>query len=330
MGLVNALNRIVVPKDGVNRLQRAPYEALYLTFNHRPSRTGYWIRYTQDRRGPRASKSEAALWFHCFRSDAPEKSFGFKQSFDLESLGDGPDAHIRIGDAVLAEGRARGEAAGNGHRVRWDLAFDPSPRAVWYVPEPLRALRLGKTPAVVSNPNILISGTMVIDGERIELSKAPGTQQHNWGRKRAHAMWGHCNAFDVDVDCHVEGAGAYLGGRLTTAMFVHLRGKDYFCNALHAVLGTRSDLAFPGWRFTCGDRGTRFTGSFSAPVAAFRQVTYEDPDGEKAYCCNTEIADLDLEVWRGDARIETLRATGTAHLEFVSRQKRSDVPFTVE
>jgi hypothetical protein len=336
VGLVNALNRIVVPKDGVNDLQRAGYEAYYLTFNHRASRTGFWIRYTQDRRGPSASGSEAALWFHCFRGAAPEKSFGIKQSFDLGVLGSGPDAHIRIGDAFFAEGQARGEAAAGGHRVSWDLRFDPAPTAIWYAPEPLRMLGLAKTPAVISNPDIKYSGTLVIDGERMELANEPGSQAHNWGGKRSHAMWGHCNAFDAGAGCDVEGAGAFLGrragrpGRLVTTMFIRYRGEDYLCNALHAFLGTRAELAFPTWKFRCEAKGTQFSGNFSARPEILRQVAYEDPDGEKAWCCNTEIGDLIVDVSRGGKAVETLRATGTAHLEFISRSKRPDVQVTVE
>ena len=328
MGIANAISRIIVSKDGVNDLRRARYEAYYLTLNHRASRSGFWIRYTQDRRGPKATPSEAALWFHWFRPEAPTESVGFKQSFPLEALAEGPDAHIRIGQAYLSDRRAIGEAHAPGHRASWDLRFEPATRAIWFAPEPFRLLRL-KTPAVVSNADIRYSGSIRVDGAQLTLADDPGCQQHNWGRRRSHALWGHCNAFDGDVPCHLETAAAYLGSRLKGSVFIRYRGQDYLNNALHTVLLTQVQIDFPAFSFVCGSRGTEFHGTFEAPVEALRQVTYEDFDGGKSYCANTEIGNLTLEVRQGGKVIEILKATNTAHFEFLKRSPWQGVAVSV-
>ncbi len=134
--------------------------------------------------------------------------------------------------------------------------------------------------------------------------------------------------------CAVEGVVAFLrrGKRVMgplTGMFVRYRGEDYLCNALHAMIDARAQIAFPRWKFSCGAKGTRFVGTFACRPEAMLQVGYEDADGERAWCCNSEIGDLELEVWRGDLRIETLVAEGTAHVEFVSREKRPGVRVSV-
>ena len=64
-------------------------------------------------------------------------------------------------------------------------------------------------------------------------------------------------------------------------------------------------------------------------------MTYHDPDGELAYCYNTEVADMRLEVfqrarplgpWR---RQEELRSDGRAHFEYAQRQPVDGVPLKV-
>lgn len=339
MGLINALNRIVVPVGDLNALKAGDrarhYEVYYLTFNHRASRTGFWIRYTLDRRGPGASPSEAALWFHCFRRDDASGSFGGKQRFDPGALGAVPGVDVRIDGSELGPGRASGTADIDGRRVAWEIAFVPSPTAVWLAPGPLRAIGLAKTSVVYANLDARFRGRVTVDGEAFELRDEPGCQTHLWGEKRAHGWaWGHCNAFDGDAPCAIDGVAAFLkrGARVVgplTGVFVRYRGDDYLCNAVHTMVRARAELAFPTWSFTAGAGGTRFVGRFAATPERMLQAAYEDADGERAYCCNSEVGDLELEVWRDGARVETLRATGTAHLEFVSRERRPDVRVTV-
>ena len=56
-------------------------------------------------------------------------------------------------------------------------------------------------------------------------------------------------------------------------------------------------------------------------------VTYHDPDGELAYCYNSEVASMRLNVWdrdaRGRARLDAARrrwsADGRAHFEYAQR-----------
>ena len=60
------------------------------------------------------------------------------------------------------------------------------------------------------------------------------------------------------------------------------------------------------------------------------QVTYEDPDGSKRYCANSEVADLAIQVFAKSDRTwkpsGSLIADGTAHLEFGRETPFQNVP----
>ncbi|MGC4113852.1 MAG: hypothetical protein QM765_04195 [Myxococcales bacterium] len=103
------------------------------------------------------------------------------------------------------------------------------------------------------------------------------------------------------------------------ALYLRYRGLDYCLNALPQLLKAKSAVSFPTWGFEGAARDLRFRGTFSAPAQRFLQVRYEDPDGTPSLCANTEVADLSLEVFRGERLLDRLSATGTAHLEFGSR-----------
>jgi hypothetical protein len=65
-------------------------------------------------------------------------------------------------------------------------------------------------------------------------------------------------------------------------------------------------------------------------------VTYHDPDGERAWCYNSEVASLRLFVWDRTARgrfgwtlRDTLVAPGRAHFEYAQREPVADVPILI-
>ena len=55
-------------------------------------------------------------------------------------------------------------------------------------------------------------------------------------------------------------------------------------------------------------------------------MTYEDPDGREAYCYNTEIASLRLQLHQRGRPATILRAPGRAHMEYGQREPVPEVP----
>ena len=90
-----------------------------------------------------------------------------------------------------------------------------------------------------------------------------------------------------------------------------------------AVLRNSSEFDLGGWRFEAKGRGLRVKATVSARPEDLVGVTYHDPDGDLAYCYNTEVADMLLEVFRrrsgGWTQTGELRADGRAHFEYAQR-----------
>jgi hypothetical protein len=79
-------------------------------------------------------------------------------------------------------------------------------------------------------------------------------------------------------------------------------------------------------RFEARDGKRKVAGEVDAPRDSLVGVTYHDPDGDRAYCYNSEVASMRLKLWDRPPRgrsgwllRETLVADGTAHFEYAQR-----------
>jgi hypothetical protein len=337
MNLSQAANRVVVPRQGANKIrwagQSGHYEVWYLTFNHRPTGQGLWLRYTMD--APVLEPAFCELWGHVFDPADPSRSFGIKERFPIARLISRGEEGVAIEDAMLGEGVARGALEGGGHKLSWDLSFSSSESSAWMAPLPMRALKAASTEQIFVSPDARYSGVVTVDGKAFTFQRELGNQSHLWGRKHSDRWsWGHCSAFEGRDDCSFDGVSGYIKklGRPIgplSGVFIRYRGRPYCLNNLQTMFLTKASIEFPDYKFEGTADGLTFKSHLRAPAERMLQVTYEDPDGERSYCSNTEIADMDLEVWKGDRLLDTLTARGTAHLEFGQRQPRADVRSTV-
>src|SRR5579883_731348 len=121
--------RMSSPTESANRMiwnhQSGHYEVWYLTFNHRPSQSGFWLRYTLT--APRHADPYAKLWFAYFNALHPERSFALNRRYAIDAFHTSAEPFsVQIGDARLWHGGSKGAIAGNGHQAIWDFTFPPS------------------------------------------------------------------------------------------------------------------------------------------------------------------------------------------------------------
>ena len=97
------------------------------------------------------------------------------------------------------------------------------------------------------------------------------------------------------------------------------------------MLANHSTFALTGWRFEAVDGARKLIGEVDADRDQLAGVTYHDPDGELAYCYNSETASMRLHVYErarqvgGWAHRETLVARGRAHFEYAQRTPVPDI-----
>lgn len=317
-------------------------EVWYTTLNHRDSGAGLWLRYTITAPMERLGPPYCELWGFFFDPDG-KLTFGGKERHSIDRLGganENDDALVRIGDGWLSENHLEGEVASEGRTLMWSLDFEPADRCYQHLP-PLVRSRAEKRVSTVCSPNLAVpfTGTVSLDGLTFEFDGESGCQSHRWGRRHARSWaWAHCSRFEGAHDAVFEGlaARASIGPfPAPTMTFLHLayEGEEMAFNDIRWALKAKSRYELPTWAFTARNEDYRITGAARATVDRVVQVSYQDPDGAAHYCANSEIADLAVEIYRGDGprwrHIGSLTALRTAHVEFGRSDPFVELPVLV-
>ena len=113
-------------------------------------------------------------------------------------------------------------------------------------------------------------------------------------------------------------------------------GSDLRCTSPLHVLRNQSTFALTGWRFEAVDGARKVIGEVDAARDQLAGVTYHDPDGEPAYCYNSETASMRLYVYERTRQVggwshrKTLVAAGRAHFEYAQRTPVPDLELLTE
>lgn len=310
------------------------YEVYYLSLTDPASGCGIWIRYTMNAPvDPASGDATCALWFMAM--DPAGGPLARKRRFPIAELrAQHSPFSLQIADAHLTDGGM----AGAFDDVRWDLRWDPATRPYEPVHPLLRAARVAKTVLVLPHADVAVSGSVAFPGHELRLESARGGQAHLWGSKHARRWtWTHCcdlhgadgsprpETFVDGVSVFVERARREIGP--STPVVGRFLGEDFASTSPVRVLRNSSRFDVTSWRFEAAARTRRLVGSVRARREDLVGVTYEDPDGERAYCYNSEVGSMTLEVWDRRARgaagwhlRDTLVSDGRAHFEYAQRQ----------
>ena len=312
------------------------YEVHYLTTTDPATGIGLWIRSTM--LAPDHGDPQCSLWFMATFPDAP--AVARKLTVPIDQLVAEPEPFaLRIADSELTDTGYRGAF----EDVAWDLRWNPG-RSYEHVSPLLRRAKVAKTILVLPQGDVAVTGTVTLPGGRtLTFEGAHGGQAHLWGSKHsARWTWAHCGDFtDADgvpqPDTFLDGVSVFVPrfGREvgpSTPVVGRLLGDDFLATSPGAVLRAKSHFALTSWSFetTAGKR--RIVVEVDAPRDSLVGVTYTDPDGEKAYCYNSEVASMRVSVFdktpRGASRWalrETLVSNGRAHFEYGQRETVPDL-----
>jgi hypothetical protein len=335
-------------QDAANALRwdGAPghYEVYYLSATDPASGVGLWIRYTMVAPLPETGdEATCSLWLMAMDpAGGGNGRLGRKRSWPVAQMhaADSP-FELRIADAVLSD---RG-MTGAFDDVRWDLRWEPTAKPYEHVHPFLRRARIAKTVLTLPHADLEVSGTVTLPDRQLELAGARGGQAHLWGSKHAARWaWVHCNDFSslegeprpgefVDgVSVFVPRLGREIGPN--TPVVGRFGGDDFASTGPLAVTRNSSHFALTSWQFEARDGARRIVGTVDAPRDTLVGVTYHDPDGDLAYCYNSEVASSRVQVWdrqRGSGwrLTDTLQAAGRTHFEYAQREVLADLPLLV-
>ena len=321
--------------------QPGHYEVYYLTGTEPRTGIGFWIRYTMLAPLAGAEPATCALWFAAMNPDGG--TIARKTSFAINRMRAASEPfELRIGEALLTDERMTGSF----QDVAWDLRWTPASRSYEHVHPALERLGIAKTVLGLPHADVLLDGSMTVAGERLDLSGTPGGQAHLWGSKHAGSwVWAHCNDLHtVDgervPDTFVDGVSVMVprfGKEIgpSTPVVGRLRGDDFISTSPTRVIANHSRFALTGWRFEAFAGKLKLVGELDSRRDQMVGVTYHDPDGDPAYCYNSETATMRLLVYERARQVggwklrETLVAHGCAHFEYGQRSPVPDMELLI-
>jgi hypothetical protein len=292
-------------------------------------------------------EATCSLWMMAMDPADPTRNVGQKVSFPISELHASAEPfELRIGAATLSDRGMAGSLEKDGVASEWDLSWDSRLPAYGHVHPLLRRAKIAKTVLFLPHPELHLRGFVRIGDRHIDVAGSVGGQAHLWGSKHASRWaWVHCNDFTgpgggrrtgtfIDgVSVHVPRFGREIGPN--TPVVARLGADDLMSTGPLAVTRNPSRFGLDHWDFEARGGGRRLTAHVSARREDLVGVTYHDPDGELAYCYNTEVANMHIDVWeRGGRRgpwrqVDELQSDRHAHFEYAQRAPIEGVPLLV-
>lgn len=319
------------------------YEVYYLSATD-PDSVGLWIRYTMLAPLDPAQEPTCALWLMAMDPhDRDGGTFARKQTYPISQMQANAEPFtLQIADSTLSETGMRGSLPD----ASFDLRWRPRLGAYEHVHPLLRRMGIAKTLLCLTQPDLEISGSVLYGGRELQLERARGGQAHLWGPKHASRWaWLHCNDLrDQDgnpvSDSFIDAVSVYvprLGREVgpSTPVLARLEGRDFSSISPVRVLTNRSRFGLARWELEATDGRTQLRAQIDAPRERLVGVTYHDPDGQPAYCYNTEVATLRVGVWGrrstgGWSLQRELLAPGLAHFEYAQRDPVGTVELSLD
>lgn len=301
------------------------YESWYLKAGDAAARRAVWLRYTVHKRP--GQPPVGSLWMTLFDERGPHAA---KTSQPPEALvpgdgGRGEAGWLRIGEAAIGPGGARGEVPG---LARWELRFEGGEEPFPYLPK--RWMYRGpfpRTKALSLVPGLRVSGTVTVRGRTVTLDGWPGMVGHNWGAEHAERwIWMHGTSFEERpgdwIDLIV--GRIVVGGRTTPWVAngcISLDGVRHRVGGISRVRSTRIDELPERASFWLTGEEIAVRGSVGAPARDVVGWVYADPDGSEHHTAHCAIADMRLRVARKGLPPLELTVQGGATYELGMRER---------
>jgi len=316
----------------IRRSKRGHYESYFQRANHPERPLAFWIRYTVFSPRGRPDDAVGELWAIHFDGERDEIT-AVKETVPISNcMFSEACLSARIGQALLDDAALEGQAASGGHDVQWSLRYAGDDPPLLLFPERLYKTGFPKAKVLVGTPNATYTGTLTVDGTRIDIDGWVGSQNHNWGSKHTdHYAWGQVAGFDDAPDAFLECSTARVkvGPVWTpwmTLVVLRVDGEGIALNTMTRALRARGRFEYFDWRFDTSRSGTRIRGRIHAPASSFVGLRYGNPPGGAKTCLNTKLAACELTLERPGRPPRTLTTQHRAAFEILTDDDAHGVP----
>lgn len=294
------------------------YESFYVKACRPGGGRGVWIRHTVHKRP--GAEPNASIWFTFFDREA-EGPRATKVTVPAAQLSVPAGGWIRVAEAEISPGRARGSIDTDALTASWELSFSGDAEPCKYLPsDRLYETRLPKTKFVAPYPDARFDGRLVVDGEEIALDGWPGMIGHNWGSEHAERwVWLEGTGFEGRPDTYFDAGAARIAlGPWTTPWLpsgmLMLDGVEHRLGGFGKIRAASVDESAGACTFVLSGRDIVVRGRVAAPKKDFVGWVYADPKGPEHNTINCSVADLDLTVERpAQPPLELTLAGGAAY-----------------
>jgi hypothetical protein len=301
------------------------YESFYLKACRPDGGLGIWIRHTVHKRP--GEEPTGSIWFTLFDRDAPAPQ-ATKVTVPASGLSVPAGSWIRVADAEIGPGEARGSVDSGGLAATWSLRFAGDFKPCHYLPADwLYEAPLPRTKFVAPVPDAVFEGTLEVAGRSLEISGWPGMIGHNWGTEHAERwVWLEGTGFADSVGTWFDAGAAKvrLGRRVSPWVpsgMLALDGVRHRLGGLGAIRSSSIDESPDGCSFVLPGKNIVVRGSVTAPRKDFVGWVYADPTGDEHHTINCSVADLELTVERPGVPDRRLTLPGGGAYELGMREK---------
>jgi hypothetical protein len=306
------------------------YESFYIKTCRPGGGQGIWIRHTVHKRP--GQEPNASIWFTLFDAESPGPR-ATKITVPSADLSSPEGSWIRVADAEIGPGRADGSIETATLSASWELTFDGSAKPCRYLPADwLYDARVPRTKFEAPYPDARFSGTMRVNGEKLDLSAWPGMVGHNWGTEHAERwVWLEGTGFDGAGETYFDAGAARIKlgpvrSPWIAAGMLLLDGEAHRLGGFGRIRSSKISETSTTCEFVLPGEDLEVRGWIAAPAKDFVGWVYADPKGPEHNVVNCSIADLELMIERKGHSPRRLSLAGGGAYEFGMRETDHGIP----
>ena len=233
------------------------------------------------------------------------------------------ETRLHLGENILSfldhalpskcTGNLCGKIHEKGKSISWNIDYEPeerqsSPKPVTLLPEKYYTMSFPKAKVLVTAPNLLFSGVVTVNGEKFDIDKWIGSENHNWGEKHTDCYaWGQVCGFDNLPDTFLECStaqiklGPFMSPKMSLAV-LRVGDGEYRFSGICQALKNSGNYSFTDefspemfqWDMTCQIDNLKLTIKMSCQKADVAGLVYRNPPGGSHTCLNSKVARCEL------------------------------------